>query len=516
MRRFILFTFGIFSFYQLNAQAVSQAYLDLNDANALVNDGGVFFNDAANQGPGYEVTQGDGAHAIFSMAFWFGGTDANQQLKLSAQKYDNLADQFKGPLSTDGTATADNTVINSLYSVLKSEIDDHIANYTSPGYVLPASIANWPAHGDVSLDQDYYLAPFVDVDSDGNYNPMAGDYPCIRGDKAIYVIMNDKGDVHASGGDPIGIEMHYMFYEYENEPGLENTTFIHMRMINRGTQTLNDFKVSTFLDGDLGYSGDDYMGADSVRNMLFFYNGDDFDEDQTEGIGYGSAPPAIGLVSLADDFASIGYVDAGSTTIEFWHNMNGKDVSGMPWIDPSTSMQTSYLFPADPGNASESASEVALGNAPGDRRGIANIDLGVIVPFAEYTVDYAIVYNREQGGNNIQNASGLRNVADFVQNYFDTNIGSDCVENNTVSLEEIEEVSFSVHPNPSNGQFSIVLGDEFANAQAEILDITGRVVLDEWELMSKETVITLDQPSGVYLLQLIIDGHKTLKRIVLE
>ena len=45
--------------------------------------------------------------------------------------------------------------------------------------------------GDTSLGQAPYLAPFVDVDYDGLYNPALGDYPDVMGDQAIFFIFND-------------------------------------------------------------------------------------------------------------------------------------------------------------------------------------------------------------------------------------------------------------------------------------------------------------------------------------
>ena len=47
----------------------------------------------------------------------------------------------------------------------------------SPSNDVLNRIYSWPAHGDVSQYQDYYLAPYKDVDSDGKYDPMKGDYP---------------------------------------------------------------------------------------------------------------------------------------------------------------------------------------------------------------------------------------------------------------------------------------------------------------------------------------------------
>ncbi|MDG1332732.1 MAG: T9SS type A sorting domain-containing protein [Crocinitomicaceae bacterium] len=501
----------------LSNSQISTAFLDINNAEARVTDGGVFFNDAANSFHGYEIPNGAGTTAFYSMGFWFAGIDANGQLKLSAQRYMNLADQFQGPLTTDGTAQADATGawLTSLFPMSQSEIDQHLANYANAGYVPSFNIANWPAHGDIALGFDYYLAPFVDVNGDGNYDPMAGDYPCIRGDQAIFVIMNDKGDVHESGGDPIGIEMHYMFYQYTGIPEIENTTFINLKLINRGTQTLNDFKVSTFLDGDVGYYGDDYFGSDVNRNMMLFYNGDNLDETAGGSVGYGQAPPAVGIVSLANDYESIGIVDAQNMAPQYWSNMNARDASDMPWQDPITLSPTNYMFPGDPGNVSEMNSEVALVNPPGDRRGVATINLGTLVPFAEHTFDYAVIYHRDNV-DNVDNASGLRGVADIVQDYFDTTFVGDCVADNTVSVDEILQADFSLFPNPSKGKFTISLANDFSNAHVEIHDISGRVVYNQSELTSKETHIQLNQPSGVYLLHLIFDGKRTTKRIILE
>ena len=76
------------------------------------------------------------------------------------------------------------------------EINNHILNYQSPGYIIPNDILNWPAHGDTTLGNSLgmlpYIAPFIDVDNDDIYNPSQGDYPCIKGDEAVYIVMNDK------------------------------------------------------------------------------------------------------------------------------------------------------------------------------------------------------------------------------------------------------------------------------------------------------------------------------------
>ncbi|MCJ8288649.1 MAG: T9SS type A sorting domain-containing protein [Crocinitomicaceae bacterium] len=509
--------FSIFFIGSSLAQTVNTEVLDFNNVDATVSDGGVFFNYASSGLPGYSIPSGSQSHTIFAMSMWYGGVDANGQLKLSAQKYDPLSDQFKGPLSADGNALPDQSGSwnNAIFPVTKGEIIAHQANYATPGYVLPSNLANWPAHGDISYAQDFYLAPFVDVDGDGIYNPMSGDYPCIRGDQAVYVIMNDKGGVHQSGGDPIGIEMHYMFYEYTAPADIENTTFVHGKVINRGTQTLYDFKVSVFLDGDIGYYNDDYFASDSTRNLMYFYNGDNFDEDAIGMVGYSAAPPATGIVSLTNDFESIGRTDAiEHTAVGYWNLMNGMDITGTPWMNSVTMNPTSFAYASDPSSLTEFDSEVAQANIPGDRHGIATMDFGVFTPNAEIEFDYAVIYNRDMVSN-LDNATGLGNVADIVQSFFDATVVDDCISN-PVGLVELPQVNFSMYPNPSNGQFTLSIGTDFSTAEIEIYDLSGRNVLERTELNSKESNIELNESTGVYLLHLVVDGQKAVKRIIVE
>lgn len=511
-----LILLGFLSFFGIS-QTVSNYYLDLNNVGATVNDGGVFFNNASVSFPGYSIPDGSGLHTLYAMGFWYGGVDVGGQLKFSGQKYDPLSDQFKGPLTTDGSAQPDNSGqwTSALFPINHYDITTHIANYMNPGYVVPAQIANWPAHGDVSNNFDYYLAPFVDIDLDGIYDPSNGDYPCIRGDKAVYVIMNDKGGLHASGGDPIGIEMHYMFYQYATADDINNTTFVHGKVINRGTQTLFDFKLSAFLDGDIGFYGDDYFGSDSTRNMMYFYNGDNFDDYPANGDGYQNAPPAAGIISLTHDFESIGFVDdLAASAPAYWNAMNATSYNGVPWSHPGTTTPVNFMYPDDPSVPSEMYSEVAQANPPGDRRGVATIDFGTLSAFAELDFDYAIIYNRDLV-DNVDNAVGLKTVADNVQAFFDATLADDCLAN-LVGLSELTAIDFSIFPNPSNGDFTLSIGVDFLLAEVQIFDLSGRSVFQKSELTSNEITINLNESSGVYLLNLSVDGRKFTKRISVE
>ena len=175
----------------------STTVLNQNNDSANLQDEGFFFNNATNGTPGYEVPAGNGTHSIYTSAFWMGGTDINGQLKLIAQKYYGAGqDCWAGFIDVGFANTVPNPFGQTIWQVTAVEINNHILNYQSPGYIIPNDILNWPAHGDTTLGNSLgmlpYIAPFIDVDNDDIYNPSQGDYPCIKGDEAVYIVINEK------------------------------------------------------------------------------------------------------------------------------------------------------------------------------------------------------------------------------------------------------------------------------------------------------------------------------------
>ena len=169
------------------------------------------------------------------------------------------------------------------------------------------------------------MAPFLDFDGDGSYNPAAGDYPwfdflqeidCgnrrredlvpLYGDQNFYWILNDKGNVHSeSQGEPIGMEIRAQAFAFSTNDEVNNMSFYNYVLINQGTQTLTNTYMAQWVDVDLGGHTDDYVGVDVRRGLGYGYNGDQFDEPTSYSIGYGENPPAMGV-----DFFEGPYQDA--------------------------------------------------------------------------------------------------------------------------------------------------------------------------------------------------------------
>ncbi len=504
----------------VNAQ-ISLQGLNQNNVSAMITDGGFFFNNPGTNMHGYEIPSGSGTHTMYSGTFWFGGVDINGQQKVAAQNmYGSNSDLWPGPLVQDlATTITPNPMGYTLWSVTKAEIDNHIANFDQPGYIAPSSITGWPAHGDISQGLSYFLAPFVDVNYDGVYDPSVGDHPCIKGDRAVYTIMNDKDNVHGSGGDPLGIEVHFMFYQFSTTDYLNNTTFMDVDVYNRGTQTLFDFKMSFAYDGDIGNPTDDYFGCDSVTNMMYMYNGDAMDESSGGVLGYGANPPSAGIICLSHDMesamsfnngASYPYTDPANAT-QAWNIMNGNWADNSPVLDDNA-QPTKFQFSGNPNNTGE-WSELNMMNPPGDRRGIMTVSDGTLSYQDHKKFTFAVLYDRS-GTAGVDNVNGLISVANSAQAFYDTNLEGMC-DPEVMGVVEAELSSFSMYPNPSHGKFSIQR-DRDSQFDLIIRDMSGRTVYEAESLSGEETVIHAEIPSGVYLVNIVSEGGIMTQKLIVE
>lgn len=500
----------------VNAQVYSTATFSGNNIEAAVNNGGVFFNDEINQSPAYEYPKGSGNHLVYANSFWFGAEDNFGNKKLAAQLYSMGDDLFPGglkPLSANTSSGDFNN--NEIYQVSKSEIDNHILNYSNSGYVVPTSIENWPAHGDYSAGYDFYSAPFVDVNYDGIYDPLDGDYPKIRGDYATYMILNDKMNVHASGGEPMGIECHFMFYQYETSDYLNNTVFLNLKVINRSTAPYAQFKVGTFLDPEIGNGADDAVGCDTNRRVMYAYNFNNNDDV------YGANPPAIGVVNLnqsMDVFGrfndDISAMTLPTTVADYQNFLDGKWKDGTPFTEGGNgyggSQTTKYLFSGNPNNPIE-WSEVEVGTASNESRMFMVADVGPLLFEEEICLDYAFVVG--DGGNHIENVNNLLAVANDAQNFFNAQEDFVCeYYEDALKVETYGLISPSVYPNPSNGELTIDFKGEY---RVEIHALDGRMVYQQSNLQNAQK-LNASIDAGSYILSVIQNEQRYTTQIIVQ
>ncbi|NOX47520.1 MAG: T9SS type A sorting domain-containing protein [Chlorobi bacterium] len=287
-------------------------YLDINNIKARFNANGNHFWDFNNNKEYFYPSESE-TGTIWNFAFWLGGLDESGDLRVAAERYRQIGtDYWTGPVSTDGNATTDSATVlqwRNIWKLNKDEIAYHLEHWADPGYEPIEDIATWPAHGDTALGQSYNLAPYIDVNTNGVYEPLSGDYPLIRGDQTLFFIINDQKQHSETGGLPIGIEIHGFAYAFDapDNPALNNTTFLSYKIFNRSQHTLTDAYAGTFTDLDLGYAWDDFVGCDVERGAYYAYNGDDFDDPDITWQGdtipqYGENPPAQGVIILGGPY----------------------------------------------------------------------------------------------------------------------------------------------------------------------------------------------------------------------
>jgi len=334
-------------------------YLDINNVRTLVYTygNGWFLENAE-----YEIPKGSKKTSMYSFALWIGGIDLNNNLKLAAYAYGpgptggnphTKNDFWPGPLKIDGTAAIDEVTCakyDQLFEITRAEVQEFLAWWDNqadfPDYQIPRSILDWPAIGDQGGKYARYLAPFYDnpANPDGAYHPREdGDYPyydfanklcpkflkpgqritrgrisnggaddtlgilvdqVLKGDQTIWSVYNDKGNVHTeTQGDPIGMEIRAQYFAFSTNDDINNMTFYSYELINRSTYTLTGTYFSQWVDPDLGYYLDDYVGCDVNRGLGYCYNGDPSD-GHGEPQAYGAHPPAVGV-----DFFQGPYLD---------------------------------------------------------------------------------------------------------------------------------------------------------------------------------------------------------------
>lgn len=275
--------------------------LDINNISASIHKNVLFqyANTLAllNYGWGhFNVPKTSNTSTIYASNLWLAGEDINGNVRVSGSTYQEANSRGNaGPIMDSVNYSYYSYQWDRVWKVSEIDIQNHIT-----GISTTEAIANWPAHGDTSLGQAFNLAPFVDVDNDGIYNPLIGDYPKIKGQQAVYFIQNDKRDTIKPHILRIGIEIHGMAYSFNcpEDSALNNTVFVNYKVYNRSAFPLIKAYIGLWSDLDIGNFEDDYLACDVARSSFYGYNKDNFDETISWAVGYGANPPAQSITFL--------------------------------------------------------------------------------------------------------------------------------------------------------------------------------------------------------------------------
>jgi len=492
--------------FKLPLYAQVAAKLDINNISSGILTHGDMWWDPTTGSPSCEFYKGSGLSISLAGSLWMGCVDAAGKLHVAAQTYRQKGnDYWPGPLNSSDTLTA--AVSNQWDKVWKidyRQIDSFKSVSTHTLTNTPTAILEWPAKGNsyakgvagasLSISQD--MAPFVDVNGNGTYEPLSGDYPILKGDQMLWWVFSDNGPTHnETGALPLKVEVHASAYAY-NRPGmLKNIQYYEYDVINKGI-TYNNFRMGMWSDMDLGYSFDDYIGFDSTHRMGYIYNSETPDRSLS-GYGYGSSMPIAGIsvIEMPNDGASLtpagsfmyfnndfGANGNPSNDTEYYRYLNATFRKGQHLVNDftgygknsfgvGTGPLANYVFPGNPADTSQ-WSECASKNIGGDRR--------FIIGSGDYTFPanqhakyiFALVVTDTSADNYCPHAdiTKLKQMADSSWHYFNNPSSVPTGVANITTARPLE-----IYPNPAHNILNIK-NSTFSLQNLQVIDVLGRTM----------------------------------------
>jgi hypothetical protein len=466
--------------------------------------------DPATNTPRCEYPKGSGKHVGFTSSLWMAGLDQQGILQGAAQTFrDNGSDFWPGPVDSGGrTAISYASSQNwaRIWKLDRSQLDSFqkLATHTTAN--TPLTILEWPAIGNpyakgaggVSLTITRAMAPFVDVNSDGVYNPLHGDYPKMKGDQMLWWIINDNGPTphYVFQSVAIGLEVQITAYAYHRSATTDNIIFYEYLIKSHSGMRLEDFRVGLMSDLDLGDAADDYTGFDSSRRMGLVYNGKPID-GTGQPTDYGSNPPMSGVAIMempGDAYNS--YQPAGSYTV-FNNSMgpSGSPANGQEMYRLMNSFNRAgtqfpggnYMYTLD--------SECIQGHTTGDRRFVISTS-SMTLYTSEVKIGMALVV-ASGGGCPSQSFTSILQAADTALEYY-WNPPATGIPNGVTTLGK---TSFRLFPNPVKHTLYLEVEDGNAGS-CSVYNTVGQLVNLPVERAGRRMEInTSGLATGVYILR---------------
>ncbi len=408
-----------------------QANLDIGGVRTRIyNIGSLFWRGSGNV---YEVPARSGKSPVFLASLWIGGL-VDGDLRFAGSTYGPW-EFWPGPLDAIGNTSPEQCAeFDRIWTVTTGDLD----TYEATG-IAKSDLEDWPvAFGApffVDLDGDRRQGasePTVTLDiEDAGYRTKtldleAGERPVIFGRQTAWWVMNDVGGTHDwSRTEPLGVEVRVTAWTLADleAPDLLYSTFYRYEIINRGADILEDVHVGMFVDSDLGGATDDYVGTDSTRSMLFFYNGDN--DDAQYGV-----PPALGIdvLSGSDGARLVGKTgrsdgdpvdgeDAYSYLRGFWKDGRPLRVGGDGYR--TNGPITRWAFSGDPPAYWSEINPDGQGTSrvPADRQGMVSAERFQLEPRESRTIDIGLLF--AQGEDNLDSVRELKRVSDVAQTAFE-------------------------------------------------------------------------------------------------
>ena len=381
-----------------------RAYMNINFISTLIKNTGVSDINSGQDASGLIYPKGSGQTAVYQSGFLWGAKIGNVGSNIHIGGTVYREGTQSGWINPDGTVVPEDDPGVRIWRVrpdvypggpnvdLGPEANDEAKSEADVRSQYELDWVEWPA---------LIGAPYDDVDGNGMYDPSV-DVPGVPGaNQTIWFVANDQAPSRTSfmyGTDPMGIEMQATMWAYSQTGALGNMFFRRYLLINKtdilgNPQTFDSMYVSMWSDPDVGDSGDDYAGCDTVLSVSFAYNG------KGQDAIYGGTVPCVGFdffqgplvdgvagqdrnkngVDDASDYgifknavvgpgkinlpmtAAYYYINQDPTltdpvqgsydqgAVRWYRFMKGRiGLTNEPFVDPNTGQQTTFTLPGDP------------------------------------------------------------------------------------------------------------------------------------------------------------------------
>ena len=445
-------------------------------------------------------------------------------------------DYTAGPLNVDGTAVAALCQnYDRIWHVRATEIEAHRSDFQDNETVdAPLmNVVKWPGRGNANLpdlpELDALHAPFVDLNGNGTYEPLQGEYPDVYGTLAIWSVANDLGIPNDdTQGTPVGFQIETLL-TVPDQDSLPRTVFTEFYLTYRGQEPLQDFRLGMIHYPPM-YCSPMAPGSFPEANLAYLVEAELDPDPNCEFVTSPTEPRRIfgqQLVSaerVADgenfNLGSVTFFEQGNSQsawppglwlpemdVEYYRNLNGQLRNGFPVgvIDTSIVLQNAvdsfFIFPDTLGwdgcSPTFPMSTYLINSGVG---------VGMLQPGDEFRVTYAS-HLTITPGRACENRAAVLKTGERVSDYY--TLRQQLITDTETPTHKIGLV---IAPNPARGQLQI---QGLSGAVPyRLLSIDGIVV------QSGETdgFVDLDSiPPGMYVLE-VWDrfGRRGLERVVVR
>lgn len=503
----------------------AQTYFEdvtMNNVRFRLHANGLMFYDSLNQTGVCEMPLGNGQHALRAGGFWFAGVNESGQLQGSAHTSYTDAQWRYGLNITDPSAPG--TGMNQIWGLTRTEVNAFRDEFTANGYIanlsLYPNIRDYPAF---VLDRDgnrVAFAPFVDVDGDPFvYDPTAGDYPVMYGDKMRFLAFTGASHTHGPTGQfaPVDVMMWVFSYYCPSSTALRNSLFIKYRLVNPSVLSFNNAHAGYYLGYQIGNPQDNFFGSDPSLELMYGYNGYPIDSG-----GYGSFSPAVGATLLQGFQDGNGLLLNAANAAGFRQDTAGNE--GFPYQmdhvynylrNPKRDLSGTPGFAYD-GNPTLPAgnTESAAGNSPGTRAGVLAMETFDFLPGQVTEGYFAISMGVDSLVGGVFGMGVLKDHITQIRNAWHPDSTGPCGAIHPLEIEPLHSLSGQIWPNPAQDEV-IIRSDQFPVDEIQILNLEGKLVR-RWDLgRENEVKVPLNHlPAGMYLVSVRTRAGQFWKKLI--